>query len=292
MNRYSAGAVIFLTLGVLLPMCSKSPTDEQIDTTPPWGGLVNTSDPVNTVKLMFIHHSTGSNWIETDYGNLGVNLNAANFFVTESDYGWTSAAVPAACQSPIGDYTDTQDWPCWFNDTTMPSVYANAHHEDYPVNTMADPSGENEIIMFKSCFPSSDAGDDITDEQALYNSLLPYFAAHTDKMFVLMVPPPMQIISNPARTRELANWLADRWTGWLSGYNGGNVFVFDYYNVLTHQRNHHYVRDGYEYHVVAASQNTLYYPSGDDHPSAAGQQKATAEFVPLLKAWYHQWKGL
>jgi len=36
---------------------------------------------------------------------------------------------------------------------------------------------------------------------------------------------------------------------------------------------------------------TLCYPTSDDIPSAEGKQKATAEFVPLLKAWYHQWKG-
>ncbi|MBN1129259.1 MAG: hypothetical protein JXA71_09750 [Chitinispirillaceae bacterium] len=280
-----------LAVGLMLAACFKDPAGGE-DTTAPWGGPVDTSGPASVVKLMFIHHSTGSNWIETGYGNLGASLNGCNMYVTESDYGWTVASVASGCDTIIGDHTDTWDWPCWFNDTTMPFVYANTHHEDYPANTMADPGGENEIVMFKSCFPNSDVGDDIADEQALYNGLLPYFAAHTDKMFVLVIPPPMQSISNPARTRELSNWLADRWNGWLAGYNGGNVFAFDYYNVLTHPSNHHCVRDGYEYHVVAALQNTLYYPSngGDDHPSAVGQQKATDEFVPLLKAWYHQWK--
>jgi hypothetical protein len=241
--------------------------------------------------MIFIHHSTGSDWIASGNGNLGANLNASNFYTTESDYSWASAAVPATCPVPIGDYTDTWDWPCWFNDTTMPSVYTCSHHEDYLINTMDDPGGENEIIMFKSCFPRSDVGDVITDEQAIYNSLLPYFAAHTNKMFVLIIPPPMRSISFPAKTRELANWLADREHGWLAGYTGGNVFAFDYYNVLTHPDNHHYILNGYEEHIVANSQNVLYYPTSDDHPNSTGQQKATAEFVPLLKAWWHQWKG-
>jgi hypothetical protein len=37
----------------------------------------------------------------------------------------------------------------------------------------------------------------------------------------------------------------------------------------------------------------LAYPSagGDDHPSQAGNLKATAEFVPLLNDAYHRWKG-
>jgi hypothetical protein len=288
--------VVLATMLIAVFSCSKSPYA-------PWGGPVNTANPAAVVKLMFIHHSTGSLWIESGYGNLGTALNAANFYTTESDYGWLApmttacfdnyAPTPTPGVTPsIGDHTDTGDWPCWFNDTTMPSVYTNTHHEDYPTNTMSDPGGENEVIMFKSCFPNSEVGDDITDEQAIYNSLLPYFAAHTDKLFILVIPPPMQVISNPAKTRELSNWLADRKNGWLSTYTAGNVFAFDYYNVLTHPDNHHYVYGGYEYHIVANAHNTLYYPTGDDHPSAAGQQKATNEFVPLLKAWWHEWKGI
>ena len=39
-----------------------------------------------------------------------------------------------------------------------------------------------------------------------------------------------------------------------------------------------------------ANANVLEYPTGDDHPSAAGDQKATAEFLPLLNIYYHRWK--
>lgn len=278
--------VIFIASFFAVFSCSNNPVA-------PWGGPVNTANPSTTVKLIFMHHSTGCGWISTGNGNLGTSLNAANIFTNETNYDWDFATVTASCTAPIGDHTDTWDWPCWFNDTTMPGVYAatDRTYNCYSTNTMADPGGENEIIMFKSCYPLSEVGDDITDEQAIYNGLLTYFSAHTDKMFVLIIPPPMQVISNPVKTRELAQWLADRVNGWLKNYTSGNVFAFDYYNVLTHPDNHHYVSGGYEYHVVANSQNTLYYPTGDDHPNTIGQQKATNEFVPLLKAWWHQWKG-
>ena len=36
---------------------------------------------------------------------------------------------------------------------------------------------------------------------------------------------------------------------------------------------------------------TLAYPSGDDHPSEKGSQKATGEFIPLLNVFYHNWKA-
>jgi hypothetical protein len=44
-------------------------------------------------------------------------------------------------------------------------------------------------------------------------------------------------------------------------------------------------------HVTADSNNFAYYPSDDSHPSTAGQQKATTEFVPLLNYYYHIWKA-
>jgi hypothetical protein len=37
--------------------------------------------------------------------------------------------------------------------------------------------------------------------------------------------------------------------------------------------------------------DTSRYPSKDDHPSAAGSQKATEEFVSLLNAFYHRWQS-
>jgi hypothetical protein len=251
-------------------------------------GNADTSAPGSTVKLIFIHHSTGQNWLETGYGNLGQTLNANNYYVSDSNYDWD---FREGITDPIGDHTDTFDWPSWFNDTIMPGVYARSGNTCY-TNTITDPTGENEIIMFKSCFPMSDIGDAMDDEQAIYNSLLPYFQSNPDKMFVLCVPPPQISISYPAITRSLANWLCDSQSGWLSGYTGDNVFVFDLYNVLTSPQNHHWVDNGNIKHVVASSNNVLYYPTGDSHPSETGSRKATAEFVPLLNAWYHQWKEI
>lgn len=251
---------------------------------------IDSTAPSSTVRLVFIHHSTGSAWIATGYGNLGATLNANNYYVTECDYGWD-----AQTNDNLGDTTDTVYWPLWFNDTKMPYVYSNTSHFDYPANTLSDPGGENEIIMFKSCYPNSEVGGSITDEQTIYNGLLAYFAAHTNKMFVLIVPPPEIDIASAPLTRELANWLvAD--DGWLDGYTGNNVYVFDYYNVLTDPDNHHRVESGEVKHIITdypsrpSHANELYYPTGDSHPSAAGQQKATAEFVPLLNAFYNNWK--
>jgi hypothetical protein len=237
-------------------------------------------------KLVFIHHSTGSAWIATGNGNLGSALNADGYYVTECDYGWD-----AQFGDNLGDRTDTGNWPEWFTNIKMPYVYGNSSHFDYD-DVIDDPGGQNEIIMFKSCFPNSEVGSSIDDEKAIYNSLLPYFGVHLDKMFVLIVPPPEIVIDSAALTRELANWLVAS-DGWLNGYTGNNVYVFDYYNVLTHPDNHHRYTGAVVEHIVANSSNELYYYTGtDSHPTAEGHQKATAEFVPLLNYYYNTWKGL
>lgn len=253
---------------------------------------VDTSAPTETVKITFIHHSTGSAWISASNGGLGTALNANNYFVTECDYGWD-----AESGDNLGDRTDTVDWPDWFTDIKMPYVYDNDAHFDY-TNTISDPGGENDIIMFKSCYPNSEVGASIDDEKQLYLDLLNYFEQHQDKMFVLIVPPPEIIINSDLLTRELANWLVDYENGWLGSYEYFNVHVFDYYNVLTDPNNHHQVEGDDVVHTVsgtpvdASNPNALYYFTGtNNHPTSAGHQKATTEYVPLLNACYHIWQN-
>ncbi len=237
-----------------------------------------TKPPSSVVNLIFIHHSVGENWLND---GLCQALNDRHYHVADIYYGWTGGSDHA-----YGDSTDTGDWPMWFTDSVMKLVYSELGQMTAP-NRITPAPGENTIVMFKSCFPNSDVGSDISDEKAIYNSLLAYFQAHPAKMFVLCTPPPMQSISHPAKTRELCDWLTDRANGWLKGLTTGNVFVFDLYNVLTDPKAHHRLVNGVEVHEVVAGHNTLYYDSdGDDHPNSAGNAKAATEFVPLLDQWY------
>ncbi|MBU1662160.1 MAG: hypothetical protein KKD28_11895, partial [Chloroflexi bacterium] len=53
---------------------------------------------------------------------------------------------------------------------------------------------------------------------------------------------------------------------------------------------HHRFVDGQVEYDVSHGNGTLYYDSdGDDHPNGIGNQKATAEFVPMLNIFYHRW---
>jgi len=257
----------------------------------------NSFPPKKTVKLVFIHHSCGENWLADNNGNLGKTLDKNNYFISDTNYGWGPHS--------IGDSTDITDWPRWFRGSEskqyLSVLYKQSGKNSEFTRKKADPGGENRIIMFKSCFPNSNLegrpndrprrgeGLTVSNAKAIYKELLKYFNSRPDKLFIAVTAPPVQDRSHSANARAFNNWLVD---DWLKGYKGNNVAVFDFYNVLTGPKNHHRFRNDKVEHVAVKGRNTLYYPSnGDDHPSPKGNKKATAEFVPLLNVYFHRWKA-
>ncbi|HSQ39270.1 MAG TPA: hypothetical protein VLM78_03850, partial [Anaerolineales bacterium] len=69
--------------------------------------------PDQVVKLIFIHHSTGENWLTDGYGNLGRTLDQNNYFVSDTNYGWGPDS--------IGDRTDIPNWVEWFSGSNTPT---------------------------------------------------------------------------------------------------------------------------------------------------------------------------
>ena len=288
---------------------------------PPVGRLLadNPTAPTQPVKLVFIHHSSGGFWLADGYGRLGIALRDNNYYVSATNYGWTVNG------DVIGDRTDIGNWWEWFRGPSstayMPAVYAETGKntgDDGDYSRLAtDPGGENEIVVFKSCYPNSDVQDPgspipaiganplrgesynsayhtLANAKGIYIDLLNYFATRPDKLFVVITAPPRAVgdgyaAGYGANARALNNWLVDTANGWLSGYAGNNVAVFDYFTVLTGPDNHHRYNAGVIEHTTSAN-NSSYYPTGDSHPSQAGDQKATTEFLPLLNIFYHRWK--
>jgi len=288
---------------------------------------LNPNPPSEVVKLVFIHHSCGDNWLDDGNGGLGAALGENNYYVSDTYYDWGPDG--------IGSYTDVGHWWSWFRGpksaTYLSSLYGtNNRHADYS-RLMADPGGENEIILFKSCYPNSDlkaspddpppTGDNslrgqdsssphhtVGNAKGIYNDILEYFETRQDKLFVVITAPPRQDATYADNARAFNNWLVD---DWLDDYPYRNVAVFDFYNVLTTNGGNAYTNDygwttGNHHRVVTTTSpitiehltdgdddgnpNVLEYPTGDDHPSWAGNQKATGEFVPLLNAYYNCWK--
>jgi len=289
----------------------------------------NPHPPPTAVKLIFIHHSTGGNWLADPAanelgGDLGRVLMENNYFVSATNYGWGPFN--------IGDRTDIGHWWEWFNGP-LSAVYQRALYKESEQNTgdfgawprlAQDPGGENVIVMFKSCFPNSAlqgspddrippigenplrgeaAGSEhhtLANAKGIYIELLEAFRSQPDKLFIVISAPPLSDPAWGANARAFNDWLIH---DWLDGYTLPNVAVFDYYNVLTsnggdsktndldrEEGNHHRWRQGSLQHVQTVQNDSLAYPSWDDHPNRAGNQKATQEFVAWLNVQYNIWR--
>jgi len=284
-SRYlKLAAAVFLLILLALPLGASA---QDFDPNP----------PAEPVKLIFIHHSCGENWLADDHGNLGRTLGENNYFVSDTNYGWGPDS--------IGDRTDITNWPEWFTGPDsgryLEALYTESGQNSWYTRNLPDPGGENQIVMFKSCYPNSNLEGNPNDlpsreddwlsvgnAKAIYNELLGYFATRPDKLFIVITAPPVQDPTFAANARAFNTWLV---TEWLRGYDEGNVTVFDFYNVLTGPDSHHRFQGSYIEHSWGVG-GTLYYPdNGDDHPSPAGNRKAAEEFVPLLNVYYHQWQS-
>jgi hypothetical protein len=289
--------------------------------------VLNPNPPQTTVKLIFIHHSTGENWLADVNGGLGIALRDNNYFVSNTNYGWGPDG--------IGDLTDIGHWWLWFRgqdrDTYLNALFVEGRRSgSFYSRLTADPGGENAVVMFKSCFPNSHLaghpgdppvsspnplrGEDcgsgahtVANAKGIYNDLLVYFTSRQDKLFVVVTAPPLASGStdaaHAANARALNDWLVN---DWLRGYAHHNVAVFDFFNVLTSngggpnvndsgrvKGNHHRFRSGAVEHSRTVDSDVSAYPTApdDSHPTAAGNWKAADEFAALLNIAYHCWQG-
>ncbi len=336
-------AILLLVAFCLVPLCTAPQQEEGCDQAggqqePEWTEQPTTAVTFNPagpkpIRLIFIHHSCGENWLTDDNGDLGRALMQNNYFVSDTNYGWGPAYGPD--NTPIGDMTDTGQYWAWFRSPQAPEIMDRVYKEDgqHSVYTRfsESPGGENEVIMFKSCFPNSALQGNVNDPvpaiadnplkgesswseyhtvanaKGIYLDLLEYFRTRPDKLFIIVTAPPLSDGKYANNARAFNEWLVN---DYLKGYPGKNVFVYDFYNVMTsnggnsntndagkESGNHHRMVNGAVQHTVGSGvmgmKNTAAYASGwdDDHPTSAGSQKATAEFVPVLNHVYAQWKA-
>jgi len=280
--------------------------------------------PSSSVRLIFIHHSTGENWLADENGGLGIALRDNNYYVSDTNYDWGPEA--------IGSLTDLGHWWLWFrgpdSSTYLNALYAEGEQHSGYSRMDSAPEGENEIVMFKSCFPNSalmgdpndpvppidsnpllgqDSGSEyhtVANAKGTYVDLLEYFQTRQDKLFIAITAPPQSDPTYSSNARAFNEWLMH---DWLHDYPHNNVFVFDFYNVLTtsggspeindlnrETGNHHRWWHNAIQHKIDGDNdnnpNVLEYPTEDDHPSRAGNLKATAEYLPLLNVAYNRWK--
>jgi hypothetical protein len=307
------------------------PSDEQAEPQPSGDETAPAGAGREGLKLIFIHHSSGENWLSDENGGLGPALMEHGYFVSDTNYDWGPSISDLG--GPVGSFTDTGHWWTWFqgpeSEAVLKAVFSESEQHASYTRLEQDPGGENQIILFKSCFPNSaldgspddtptgadnplrglDAGSGfhtVANAKGIYVGLLEVFASHPDKLFVAVTAPPLHAdettAEQAANARAFNRWLVEEW---LADYPLPNVAVFDFYNVLTSNGgspdendagasggNHHRLVDGdVEYIYDQGSDTSAYAYPGDSHPTPAGNQKATEEFVPLLDWYVQQWLG-
>ncbi|OVE74002.1 hypothetical protein BVX93_00600, partial [bacterium B13(2017)] len=170
---------------------------------------------------------------------------------------------PSSLGAVPGDNTNMADWLFWFND------YLEA------VKTEGCSTGENRIIMFKSCYTSaiyglgSEPGNpfnngSLTNYQAVfrhpsgsgntythsngytYSPLEDIFANNPNTLFIFLTIPTVSYtsgrynVTNEGYKRDYHNWLINDWLPSYNAANPGlnNVAIFDLFDVLAYPPDH------------------------------------------------------
>ncbi len=286
-------------------------------------------DPDHVVSLIFIHHSTGEHWLADDYGGLALALMNSGYFVSDTNYGWGPDSI--GDNTDIGYWWTWFRGPKSATYTSALYAESGQHYgasfdDSVYTRLSKSPGGPNQVIMFKSCFPNSalkgspndpippinsnqlrDQGADsdyhtVANAKGIYIDLLNYFNTRQDKLFIVITAPPLIKPTYASNARAFNQWLVNNW---LTDYPYRNVFVFDFYNIHTSNGgsadtndlflssgNHHRWWKGVFQHLVQLPSNVEVYPTGDDHPSRAGNLKATGEYIKLLDYAYNRWQDL
>ncbi|MBD3267045.1 hypothetical protein GF373_10290, partial [bacterium] len=259
---------------------------------------------------LFIHHSCGENWLND---GLREALQGKTYIdeVNEIYYGdvvANEAGRPASLGEVPGDNTNMNHWILWFND------YLSS------IESQGCADGRNHIVMFKSCFPTSNVTGDgtwpgnpfvgdqtITNYQsvyrhaagsaetyahngAVYQPLEQVFAAHPDILFIPVTAPPLHYgpwddsnNENARRAREFNNWLVDEW---LPSYQSAhpdldNVAVFDWFDILAFP----------DAHTEHPNRLRMEFGGneGDSHPNQAANEHSVNVFSPFIDTAHALW---
>lgn len=245
-----------VAVGLLLAGCGKGAvpgdhTSFSLDPGP------NPGWPSRVLSMVWLHHSTGDAILK---GGLFEAL--TNNKITFHDINYKQAVVDGYV---VGDHTDPPDFPKTFNEPKYFNVIKGWE---------LGGGKQHDIIMFKSCFPSSDIKDDamLEDYKKWYLSLLPTFKAHPDILFIAMSTPPLtRWETRPDRAARARAW--SKWITIEYAKDVRNVKVFDLFNALA-------ILEGRPNADTLVPQFAT--ARGDSHPNREGAQAVTRMFIPWL----------
>jgi len=178
------------------------------------------------IRIIFLHHSCGHNLIEG--GNVRGGL--ANLGYEFFDHGYNGDGLRLADGSFAGESFNVPD------DNTDPDGFAVIFSQplhDPPDNTFSHLMAYD-VIVFKSCFPTSNIVDDgqLDAYRSYYHTIRDTTDLYPQKLFVIVTPPP-QVPNNTnaeeaGRARLFADWLGS--DDYLGGH--ANLVTFDFFDLL------------------------------------------------------------
>lgn len=210
------------------------------------------------VRIIFLHHSCGHNLIEEGGVREMFTARGYEFY----DHGYNGDGLRLADGSYTGTNFDVPD------DNTDPDGLARIFSQplhDPPDNTFSHLMAYD-VIIFKSCFPTSNIGSDeqLAEYQSYYYTIRDRVDQYPNKIFIIVTQPPqVPGSSDPSeaqRARAFANWLQS--DEYLAGHP--NLFTFDFFGLLAGDDN--FLRPEYRY------------DNYDAHPN----QRANREIAPLF----------
>jgi hypothetical protein len=215
-------------------------------------------------RIIFLHHSCGHNLIEQGGVRGGLTALGYEFY----DHGYNDDGLRLADGSYTGSNFDVP------GDNTDPDgiaeIFAQPLH-DPPDNTFSRLM-QYDVIAFKSCFPTSNIGDDyqLNEYKSYYLSVRNRMDQHPDKIFIVVTQPPQvpgdSNLDEARRARALANWLTSN--EYLAGHP--NVSTFDFFGYLAGDDN--FLRPEYRFDDY------------DAHPN----ERANGEIGPHFVTFIHQ----
>lgn len=247
----------------------------------------NNNDPNNTVKILFLHHSTGGKIWDGDRTTAVSNL-LSKVSTRVSKKFYKKANIPSSFNKynrqnqknyVVEERSFPKEVPYGWNN--YPFDYYNIWVKNGDLDSyMEEPTlkqltKQYQVIVFKHCFPVSniaidkDSADIDSDYKSIANYKLQYRALlktlhkYPDTQFILWTGA-AQVKSNISedealRANEFFKWVIHEWDR-----DDDNVFLWDFYDVQTN--------------------NGLYFPddwarsSEDPHPNFEFSQRASQLF--------------
>jgi hypothetical protein len=191
------------------------------------------------------------------------------------DHGYNDEGLTDARGEPAGVSYAVPD------DNTDPGGWAAVFSQDVvtpPANTLSWML-QYDVVLFKSCFPTSNITDDemLASYEGFYLRIREAIDAHPDTLFIAFTPPPLvpneTEAANAARAQEWAAYLAS--DEFLGGRR--NFVVFDFFSLLADANG--LLRQEYRA------------DEWDSHPNELANRTLGPELVEFVRQAVGAWQG-